>query len=106
MSLAFDFHPEARSEFISDVDWYDARDYGVGERFEEAVRAAIGTALDSPESWPSWLGWNRQPIVRSKSVNGFPYRVVYFIADEHLTVVAVAHSSRRPGYWRGRLPLA
>jgi toxin ParE1/3/4 len=38
MSLGFDFHPEARAEFVADVNWYDAREIGVGERFEVAVR--------------------------------------------------------------------
>jgi toxin ParE1/3/4 len=47
-----------------------------------------------------------QPAVRSKGVNGFPYRVVYFVTEELLTIVAVAHSKRRPGYWRERLPSA
>ena len=42
-------------------------------------------------------------MVRSKGVNGFPYRVVYFVAGEQLVVVAVAHTKRRPGYWRDRV---
>ncbi|MFZ5872438.1 MAG: hypothetical protein ACOYXW_18175 [Actinomycetota bacterium] len=41
MTLAFDFHPEARAEFVADVDWYDGRGAGVGGRFAEAVREAI-----------------------------------------------------------------
>lgn len=104
MTLAFDFHPEARAEFVADVDWYDERDGGIGALFEVAVREAIDAAVDSPESWAKWSDWDRQPVVRSKGVNGFPYRVVYFVADELLTIVAVAHAKRRPGYWRERLP--
>lgn len=42
-------------------------------------------------------------MVRSKGVAGFPYRVVYFVDDDWLTVVAVAHAKRRPGYWRDRV---
>lgn len=66
MTLGFDFHPEARAEFVADVDWYDAREVGVGERFEVAVRGVIDAAVDSPESWAVWHGWGRQPVVRSK----------------------------------------
>ena len=69
MTLGFDFHPEARGELMADVDWYDDREVGVGERFEAAVRAAIGGAVDSPESWAIWPGWDRQPVVRSKGVS-------------------------------------
>lgn len=105
MTLAFDFHPEARAEFFADVDWYDEREPGVGARFEVAVSEAIDAAVDSPESWAVWPGWERQPIVRSKGVSGFPYRVVYFVAGEELGIVAVAHAKRRPGYWRDRVSL-
>lgn len=103
MTLGFDFHPEARAEFVADVDWYDEREVGVGERFEVAVRAAIDSAVGSPESWAVWPGLGSEPAVRSKSVSDFPYRVVYFVRDDVLTVVAVAHAKRRPGYWRERV---
>ena len=103
MTLGIDFHPEARAEFFADVDWYDEREVGIGERFEVAVRAAIDSAVDSPESWAVWPGWQGEPVVRSTGVSGFPYRVVYFVHDELLTIVAVAHAKRRPGYWLERV---
>lgn len=105
MILAFGFHPEAQAEFAADVDWYDAREVGVGGRFAEAVRAAIDAAVDDPAAWPTWPGWQREPVVRSKGVTGFPYRVVYVVDHDVLTIVAVAHAKRRPGYWRDRASL-
>ncbi|HET6563233.1 MAG TPA: hypothetical protein VFG72_15270 [Marmoricola sp.] len=59
MTLGIDFHPEARAEFFADVDWYDEREIGMGERFEVAVRAAIDSAVDLPESWAVWPGLGR-----------------------------------------------
>lgn len=59
MTLAFDFHPEARAEFVADVEWYDAREVGLGERFEVAVRDAIDAAVDTPEAWAVWQAWDR-----------------------------------------------
>lgn len=35
-------------------------------------------------------------------VKGFPYRVVY-VTEPAVTIVAVAHLKRRPGYWRARV---
>lgn len=32
----------------------------------------------------------------------FPYSVIYQVAATELRVIAVAHQSRRPGYWAGR----
>lgn len=106
MTLGFDFHPEGRVELFAEVDWYDEPEFGLGERFEVAVRAAIEAAMDSPESWVVWPGWEREPLVRSKGVSDFPYRVVYFVHDDLLMIVAVAHAKRRPGYWRERVPSA
>lgn len=103
MSLAFDFHPEAQAEFTADVDWYDDREVGAGGRLADAVRAAIDAAVEDPEAWAVWPGWDSKPTVRSKSVARFPYRIVYFVEANTLTIVAVAHAKRRPGYWRDRM---
>lgn len=103
MTLDFRFHPEAGAEFEADIDWYDDREFGLGGRFADAVRAAVDAAVEDPDAWAVRPDWERQPLVRSKSVTGFPYRVVYFVNEDLLTVVAVAHSKRRPGYWRDRV---
>ena len=61
MTLGFGFHPEARAEFFADVDWYDERQTGLGERFGSAVRSAVDDAVGAPESWPTWPGWDGEP---------------------------------------------
>lgn len=99
----FGFHPEAQAEFVADVEWFEGREIGLGERCDGAVRSAIKDAVLSPEAWPKWQGWDREPAVRSRAVDKFPYRVVYFVADELVIVLAVAHEKRRPGYWRDRV---
>jgi toxin ParE1/3/4 len=102
MTFAFGFHPEAQAEFTADVEWYDARDRDMGGRFADAVRAAVDAVVEAPGTWPTWPGWEREPVIRSKGVSGFPYRVVYLADDNAVTIVAVAHAKRRPGYWRAR----
>ncbi len=32
----------------------------------------------------------------------FPYQIVYRIRPGEIVVVAIAHSRRRPGYWKSR----
>lgn len=66
MTLAFDFHPEAQAELASDVEWYDGRELGLGLRFSGAVRAAIDIAVEDPEAWGAWPGWDREPMVRPR----------------------------------------
>jgi len=102
LTLTSDFHPEARAEFFAAIDWYDERQIGLGERFEAAVAAALDSSLLWPEWAPVWPGWQHEPMVRSRPVPGFPSRVVLLISADELTVIAVAHAKRKPGYWRHR----
>lgn len=102
MTLAIKWHPEAEAEFDAEIGWYDGREVGLGDRFEGEVLFAIDESADTPDAWPPWPDWERDPLVRSKGVDGFPFRVVYYVEDELLTILAVAHAKRRPGYWRDR----
>ena len=61
MSLAFDFHPKAEAEFDADVFWYEDREPGLGRQFRNLVGAAVDAAVDDPETWAMWPGWDREP---------------------------------------------
>jgi len=41
--------------------------------------------------------------VRKFLLARFPYSVYYLSRDDEVLILAVAHGSRRPGYWRHRL---
>lgn len=99
----FRYHPEAEEEFFGAVDWYEDREPGLGRRFLNAVRSAVDVVVDDPEAWATWPGWDREPAVRSKVVNGFPYRLVYLVHSTELVVIAIAPQKREPGYWRARV---
>jgi plasmid stabilization system protein ParE len=66
----------------------------------EASRA-IKQIASRPRVWPL-VGRSR--TVRRFLLNRFPYAVYYDVAGEEVRVFAFAHTSRRPGYWRSRLP--
>jgi toxin ParE1/3/4 len=64
-----------------------------------ALRRAIRGVLEAPERWPP-----DDDGLRSGRVAGFPYRLIYWWTDgEYSLVVAIAHTKRRPGYWKARL---
>jgi toxin ParE1/3/4 len=46
----------------------------------------------------------RHREVRRLLLDRFPYAIVYEMIDNRPVVLAVAHSARRPGYWRKRRP--
>lgn len=97
------WHPDAQAEYDADVDWYEARVVGLGDRFEAAVDVLLDTVLEWPDSGEAWPGWDSSPVVRSRRVAGFPYRLVYLIQSPEVVVVALAHQKRKPGYWRERV---
>ena len=48
------------------------------------------------------LGSGTYHGVRTWPLKRFPYTLVYRVAGETITVIAVAHQSREPGYWERR----
>src|SRR6185436_15268320 len=48
--------------------------------------------------WPMFQSGTRRYVFPT-----FPYSLVYFVENDTLNVVAVAHDKRKPGYWRNRL---
>jgi hypothetical protein len=103
VTLDIRYHPEALAELRADVSWYEERGAGLGDRFETAVDDVIEAVLQWPESGAMWPGWDSIPVVRSRRVTGFPYRLVYVVQPSELIVLALAHNKRLPGYWRERV---
>lgn len=89
----------ASDELSAAVRWYEARRPGLGADFYDSVVRAIDLIRTHPDVGTPRTGRlpNRQLLV-----SGFPYKVVYRVRDEDMYVVAVAHTSRRPGYWKDR----
>lgn len=83
------------------ADWYEVRQNGLGNR----LFSAVDVAVDSILRWPN----AGRPVeessargVREVPVAGFPYRIVYRSEAETMTILAIAHERRPPGYWKGR----
>ena len=94
----FRIHGEAAKELNDAISWHAERDEELADRFIEAVNLAIDKILASPERFAEHL--YRTRYVR---VIGFRYLVVYRDVNELVHVVAISHTSRRPGYWKSRL---
>jgi len=92
------FLPSAEQELDEAIAWYEAREAGLGTRFLERVYTAVERIEEGAETF----AYIDEPY-RYCSVRDFPYNVIYAIESEVL-VIAVIHESRRPGYWKGRLP--
>ena len=95
------FHRLAKREAKAIEEYYSSRDQRAAIRFRDAVdRAWRRIALD-PASLTVW----KEPF-RTVRVQRFPC-ISYFweVAAGQIMILAIAHTSRRPGYWRRRTAL-
>jgi plasmid stabilization system protein ParE len=94
-----EFDPRAVEEFRAARRWYGRRSPAVAERFLAEPDRAVERVREAPGLWPVHLRGTR--AVR---LGRFPYLLVFREAEEVTRVLAVAHTRRRPGYWRRREP--
>jgi plasmid stabilization system protein ParE len=78
--------------------WYDRQRTGLGDELLDEVAEAFILSKEFPEAPPSIGGGFRRILLRR-----FPFGLIYRIEDGEIVIVAVAHNSRRPRYWRDRL---
>lgn len=96
--MSFVFHPAAEEEFAAAVDWYEARQPGLGVDFAVEVRAAISRAVALPNAWTELESGIRRVLTQR-----FPYGVLYSPSKSGIFVLAVMHLAREPGYWQTRI---
>ena len=94
---------EAEQEIDAAVGWYEAQRPGLGLDLIAALQEAKERLMEDPGSFPL-VPRTPEPLhVRRCPVQRFPYWLVFVELVDEIRVLAVAHSRRRPGYWRSRL---
>ena len=77
--------------------WYAERNSQTAEAFLAELDHAQEQVAEHPDRWPVYLHGTRRYRFRR-----FPYLFVYHAKPGRITVLAVAHAKRRPGYWKTR----
>lgn len=96
--MDLEFFEEAADEIEEDRAWYRQRSESAEAAFLHEIDHAVLQVTDAPGQWPRYLAGTRRYVFPT-----YPYSLVYFVEDDMVRVVAVAHDKRRPGYWRERL---
>lgn len=96
--MCFEFHPEARIEYLEAIAYYEERQPGLGARFTIEIESAIQRIVEAPRRWRKIEG-----DVRHCLTHIFPYGVLYSIEADRVLLLAVMHHGRKPGYWRNRI---
>ena len=95
---------EAAEEAIEAAAHYESEQAGLGAEFEAAINHAM-RQLQIEEVLPLSTVTERltKMGVRRLVMRRFPFSIVVREAGPNIDVIAFAHHSRRPGYWRERL---
>jgi toxin ParE1/3/4 len=91
-------HPEAQEDLRVAAEFYRERaDSALSQSLLAEFDHSVNLLLEHPGLGAIWRHGKRRLVMRR-----FPYALVYTVAEDQLRILAVAHHSRRPGYWRGR----
>ena len=103
MKRTIRIHDAATEEAAEAAVWYDREHPGLGAKFQNAIEAALDLLEHDVVPLASIPGSAGAHRVQRLILRRFPYSVVVKEHDDELLVVAFAHHSKRPGYWRERL---
>jgi plasmid stabilization system protein ParE len=88
---------EAELEILEAVTFYKERAGNIAAVFFAEFSKAREEIATFPEFWkPVGGGYRRKLLER------YPYGIIYRIDGQEILIVALAHTSRQPEYWRGR----
>jgi toxin ParE1/3/4 len=95
--LAIEILPEAAAEARAAQEWYRARSSEAAAAFLAELDIGIDCIRTAPELYPPYRHGTRRYLMHR-----FPYLMVYRTTPASILVIAVAHSRRKPGYWKAR----
>jgi len=99
---SYGFHPEAAEEYLAATQYYlEHASELIATAFVAEVEAAIQALRAAPTQWAVI----DEPQIRRSLLTRFPYSIYYRweANNDCVSIYAVMHTSRRPGYWRDRL---
>jgi plasmid stabilization system protein ParE len=89
---------DARRELFEAGDYYEKHRPGYGQLFSADIEREFALLIEFP-----LIGKRVSRSVRRRTLSSWPYSIYYRLRGEELVIIAIAHYSRRPGYWRSRL---
>jgi plasmid stabilization system protein ParE len=91
------FLPEAKSELLDAIEYYETQLIGLGQRFWDEVDQHINWIAENSEIPQLRVGGYRRVNLRI-----FPYYVAYIVRDTAIWILSIAHGHSLPEYWIDR----
>ncbi len=93
----------ASQEALEAAAWYETQREGLGSDFQRVIEDALDLLASDIAPLVSIPGVAAFRAAKRLVLRRFPYDLIIKDLGDELVVVAFAHHSRRPGYWRDRL---
>ena len=94
--------PAARQEFKDARLYLEREAPGTGHAFASLVQESFDAMLHNPEAFAFVETLSSRFGYRRALLRKYRYTIVFKVIGENVTVVAAAHTSRRPNYWIDR----
>jgi plasmid stabilization system protein ParE len=96
---AVEFHEAAAAEYDAAFDWYLERSPDAARRFSAEVDRALFQIVAAPKRWAVAPFRTRRFLLKQ-----FPFTLIYRERGSGpIQALAVAHTSRKPEYWKDRV---
>ena len=96
--MTYRFVPDAKAELDEAIEWYQLRNEKIAIHFTDAVEEATKRVMANPLIYRV-----RKNDTRYCQVDIFPYHLIFKLHKDEIIILAIAHTSRKPGYWQNRL---
>ena len=93
---------EAAEEFQEAATWYEGEQEGLGKRFIDAFEHALQLLAEENPPLTPVGGKAGLKGARKLLLHKFPFSLIVHELPASIVIVALAHHSRKPGYWRSR----
>jgi len=91
--------PEAFLDIKEIIEWYNRKQFGLGKKFYDSLKAKIESISLTPLSFR--LTYKES---RSANLDKFPYQIHYRVneLDSVVVIYAITHTSRNPRIWKDK----
>jgi len=87
------FHQHAKEELADSLDYYGNISKNLRTRLRKEVRQTLNQISEFPDMYPV-----ANQKIRKANLQIFPYKILYSIQKERITIVAFAHFKQKPKY--------
>ncbi len=96
--LNYSFHPQAYEEILGAKAYIKSDDPAEAELFGIAFNEALKWTRSEPLLFRCF-----EKEYRKVKVGKFRYSIVFRLRSDEVQILAVAHDSLKPGYWKNRM---